>query len=194
LELVRRLQFPNTSTAFLTKTHHGSFEDYDNASSENRFKCPLCRGNTLNEDGLLIVDIVNEGGFTGGFDLGRELDEERWRDAQPETWKKEQALLELCQEGEFEEAEKLMRDDHVDPNAAYPGGTTGLHMAAYDDDIEWASLCASFFLILVLYTLTPDAVLKYSANKELKNEEGDTALDCAREAKSQGVVDLLTGS
>jgi hypothetical protein len=183
-----------SSMALLTKTH-GSFEDYDNASPENRSRCPLCRGNTLNEDGLLVVDIVNEGGFTGGFDLGRELDEERWREAQPESWKKGQALLELCQSGEFEEAEKLLRDDHVDPNAAYPGGTTGLHMAAYDDDIEWASLCASF-PIHVLYTfkLTPDAVLKYGANKELKNEEGDTALNCAREGKAQAVVELLTGS
>jgi hypothetical protein len=52
-----------------------------------------------------------------------------------------QALLSLCQFMEYDEAEALLRDEGVDPNAAYEDGTTGLHMAAYNDSVEWAGLC-----------------------------------------------------
>jgi hypothetical protein len=101
----------------------------------------LCRGNTLDNNGQLIVDVVTEGGFTGGIDLGQELDLQYWHEAQPEEWKMGQALLSLCESDEFEAAEEMLRDQHADPNAAYPDGNTGLHMAACSDHVQWASLC-----------------------------------------------------
>jgi ankyrin repeat protein len=39
-----------------------------------------------------------------------------------------------------DEAEVFLRDEGVDPDAAYPDGTTGLHMAALNNSVEWASL------------------------------------------------------
>jgi len=154
--------------------HWTCFEDYDNASPTNRSRCPICRDSTLNANGDLIVDVRNEGGFTGGFDLGRDLDESKWRESQPESWKKGQALLSLCQFGEFEEAEDLLRDDGGDPNAAYDDGMTGLHMAAYNNSVIWASL-----------------LLQYGADKNRKNKDGATPLDCARQVEAQDVINLL---
>lgn len=118
-----------------------SFEEYDRGSPDNRSKCPLCGGSTLNSNGDLIVDVVNEGGFSGGIDLGDAFDRDRWEEEQPEEWKKGQALLSLCQFGEFEDAEELLRDKDADPNAAFEDGMTGLHMAALNSSVEWVSLC-----------------------------------------------------
>jgi len=42
---------------------------------------------------------------------------------------------------EYEEAEALLQDEDTDPNAGYDDGTTGLHMAAINNSVEWASLC-----------------------------------------------------
>jgi ankyrin repeat protein len=103
----------------------------------------MCRGSTLTADGRLFANIRNEGGFSGAIDLGDDLDKSQFEDSQPESWKKGQALLGLCQCQEYDEAEALLRDEGVDPNAAYEDGTTGLHMAAYNNSVEWASLCMS---------------------------------------------------
>lgn len=91
--------------------------------------------------------MTNEGGFTGGLDLAAALDEERWEEAQPDAWRKGQALLGLCQFGDYEAAEELLKEG-VDPNSAYGAdkeGMAGLHMAALNDDEEWAELCECFF-------------------------------------------------
>jgi hypothetical protein len=140
--------------------------------------------------------VRNEGGFTGGFDLGRDLDESKWREVQPESWKKGQALLSLFQFGEFEEAEEMLKDEDGDPDAAYDDGTTGLHMAAYNDSVKWASLrafphsqCSTSNSCLGLVNQT---ALQYGADKHRKNDHGATPLDCAREVKAQAVIDLLT--
>ncbi|KAG6900505.1 hypothetical protein C0993_009458 [Termitomyces sp. T159_Od127] len=134
----------------------------------------MCRQSTLNEDGLLIVDVRNEGGFSGAVDLGDIFERDRWEEQQPEEWKKGQALLSLCQMGDFEEAEELLRDDGADPNAAYEDGTTGLHMAALNNSVEWASL-----------------LLRYGANKQLQTDEGKTASDYALSADAHAVAELL---
>jgi hypothetical protein len=100
----------------------------------------MCRGSTLTADGRLFASVRNEGGFIGTIDLGEDLDRSQLEDSQPDSWKKGQTLLSLCQFGEFDEAERLLRDEGVDPNAAYDDGTTGLHMAACNDSVEWAGL------------------------------------------------------
>ena len=117
-----------------------SFEEYDRAQEGNRAVCPMCRQSTLDENGLLVVDIVNEGGFSGAVDLGEIFDRDRWEEQQPEEWRKGQLLLSLCEMGDLEEAEELLRDEGVSPDAAYEDGTTGLHMAALNNAVEWASL------------------------------------------------------
>ncbi|KZP07095.1 hypothetical protein FIBSPDRAFT_965929 [Athelia psychrophila] len=72
--------------------HWACFDEYDCASPSNRAICPLCRGPTLDPSGALIVDMTNEGGFSGGIDLGAAFDQERWDEAQPDAWRKGQAL------------------------------------------------------------------------------------------------------
>jgi hypothetical protein len=39
----------------------------------DRGRCPSCKQHTLSTEGRFLVDVRNEGGFTGGFDMGREL-------------------------------------------------------------------------------------------------------------------------
>ncbi|KAG6817918.1 hypothetical protein H0H87_012386 [Tephrocybe sp. NHM501043] len=156
--------------------HWSCFEDYDRADDGYRAICPICRQSTLNAEGLLIVDVVNEGGFSGAVNLGEILDQDRWEEKQPEEWKRGQALLSFCQFGELEDAERLLKDEGADPNAAYPDGMTGLHMAALNNAVEWASL-----------------LLRYGANKDLKNDQGQTALDYAKSADAGAIVELLRG-
>jgi ankyrin repeat protein len=147
----------------------------------------MCRGNTLTADGRLFASVRNEGGITGAIDLGEDLDRSQFEDSQPDSWKRRQALLNLCQCMEYDEAEALLRDEGADPDAAYEDGTTGLHMAAYNDSVEWASLCMSPPRHLLIGAI----VLRYGADKHRKNNFGVTPLDCAREVKAQGVIDLL---
>ena len=111
----------------------------------------MCRGSTLNADGRLFANVRNEGGFTGAIDLGEDLDESLYEDSQPDSWKRGRRLLNLCQSLEYEEAEALLRDQDTDPNAAYDDGTTGLHMAALNNAVEWASLCMSPLFHLFSY-------------------------------------------
>ena len=103
----------------------------------------MCRGSILTADGRLFANIRNEGGFAGAIDLGEDLDRSQYEDSQPDSWKNGQELLGLCQCSEYEEAEALLRGQDTDPNAAYDDGTTGLHMAAASNAVEWASLCMS---------------------------------------------------
>jgi len=103
----------------------------------------MCRGSTLNADGRLFANVRNEGGLAGAIDLGEDLDRSQYEDSQPDSWKRGQELLGLCQCMEYEEAEALLRDEDTDPNAGYDDGTTGLHMAAVNNSVEWASLCMS---------------------------------------------------
>lgn len=173
-----------------------SFEEYDRAQEGNRAICPMCRQSTLNKDGLLIVDILNEGGFSGAVDLGDIFDRDRWEEQQPEEWRKGQALLSLCQMGDLEDAEELLKEDGVDPNAAYEDGTTGLHMAALNNAVEWASLRQSSIFFNLVPHLTGDlilllSVLRYGANKQLQTDEGKTALDYALSADAHAVAELL---
>jgi len=150
--------------------HWSCFDEYDRASPSNRSQCPLCRASPLNSFGALIVDVTNEGGFSGGIDLGAIFEQERWEEEQPEEWRKGQAVLSLCQSMDYEAAEDLLKEG-VDPNSAYSDGMTGLHMAALNDSAEWASL-----------------LLKYNADKGRKTDTGQTAYEFAQ---SQELRDLL---
>lgn len=83
---------------------------------------------------------------------------------------------------EFSDAELFLKGEDpdaggkLDPNVCYDGGgVTALHMAALNDDVEGIQL-----------------LLKYGADKDFKSEDGQTALDMAREAHSERAIALLT--
>jgi ankyrin repeat protein len=83
---------------------------------------------------------------------------------------------------DFSAAELFLKGEDPDangrkmsPNVCYEWGSmTALHMAALNDDIEGVRL-----------------LLKYGADKEFKSDEGQTALDMAKEQNSKGVIALL---
>ena len=91
-------------------------------------------------------------------------------------------FLSLMSQMEFSDAELFLKGEDPDaggklnPNVCYDsGGVTALHMAALNDDMEGIQL-----------------LLKYGADKDFKAENGQTALDMAREANSERAIALLT--
>lgn len=82
---------------------------------------------------------------------------------------------------DFGDAEKFLVGEDgmghgaLSPNVLYEhGGQTAMHMAAYNDDSEGVQL-----------------LLRYGADKNIKDEGGQTALDCAKVADAKSVVALL---
>ena len=82
---------------------------------------------------------------------------------------------------EFGEAEKFLKgkdgmgSGNLSPNiASKRGGQTAMYMAAYNNDIKGVQL-----------------LLRYNANKDVKDGDGSTALDCTREVKAHAVIALL---
>ena len=76
----------------------------------------------------------------------------------------------------FLKGEDAGAKEKMDPNVCYKmGRMTAMHMAALNDDIEGIRL-----------------LLKYGADKEFKSDDGQTALDMAREQNSKRVIALLT--
>lgn len=91
-------------------------------------------------------------------------------------------FLSLMSQMEFEEAELYLKGEDLDangkldPDVSYNGGgMTAMHMAALNDDVEGIQL-----------------LLKYGANKDLKLEDGQAALDMAKEVNAKKVIALLT--
>jgi ankyrin repeat protein len=69
---------------------------------------------------------------------------------------------------------RLLLDKAADPNAKAQSGSTPLHTVAFTGDR--ASL---------------DLLLKHGADRAIKNNDGKTAADIARERGNQEVADLL---
>lgn len=57
---------------------------YARSSSAARERCAICRANVLNENGEYIVDIKTENGYVGGIDLGDEIEEQAFLEANPD--------------------------------------------------------------------------------------------------------------
>ena len=79
---------------------------------------------------------------------------------------------------EFADAELFLKGEDpdangkMDPNVCNNSGRmTAMHMAALNDDVEGIQL-----------------LLKYGADKELKSEDGQTALDMAKAQNSKKVI------
>ncbi|KAH7919733.1 ankyrin [Leucogyrophana mollusca] len=141
----------------------------------DRSRCPLCRQNTLNQAGEFIVDVRNEGGFTGGFDLGETIDEEIFMDANPQE-QHNQAFLSMMAFSNHEDAETMLNEHGADVNCTYPtGGQTAMHMAALNDDLEGVQF-----------------LLRHGARTDIRDEGGMTPLDMARSQGGQKVIDLLS--
>jgi len=156
--------------------HWSCLQEYDQSEQWDRSTCPCCNGNTLDEQGRLIVTVRNEGGVTYGFDLGEAFDEERVDETRPLSWKKERAFLSALQFNELEDAETFLREG-VNPNAHYEDGhLTALHMAALRNDVAAGRL-----------------LLRYSADPNILTDTGDTALQIAQKSGFTKFVHLLEG-
>ncbi|KAL8655333.1 MAG: hypothetical protein Q9226_003089 [Calogaya cf. arnoldii] len=90
-------------------------------------------------------------------------------------------FLSLMAQMESGDAEKSLKGEDgmgqgpLSPNVSHQnGGQTAMHMAAYNDDVEGVQL-----------------LLRYGADKHLKDEDGQTALDCAKDVNAEGVIALL---
>ena len=78
-------------------------------------------------------------------------------------------------QGDYEEAEELLRDRGVNVNCTHPsGGQTALHMAAMKDDVEGVEL-----------------LLRYGADKTQLDESGWDAMKAAKECDAKKVLRLL---
>ncbi|KAL6715377.1 hypothetical protein ACLMJK_007643 [Lecanora helva] len=83
---------------------------------------------------------------------------------------------------EFGEAEKFLKGEDglggglpLSPNVTYEtGGQTALHMAALNNDVEGAQL-----------------LLRYHVDKEIKDDDGNTALDGAKMVDAKDMIRLL---
>lgn len=162
--------------------HKSCLLEYAASSPDGHERCVLCRANVLDNRGAFIVTVRTENGSTGTMDLGREIDEQRYFQANPEA-ERAQVFLFLMSQMEFDEAEKLLKgeDDlgngqRLSPDVTYETGqTTAMHMAALNDDIEGVEL-----------------LLRYGANPLLEDESGQTALQMARDQNARKVIPVLT--
>jgi len=155
--------------------HWTCLQEYDEEGWDRK-RCPLpsCGGNPV-KDGLLLVIVRNEGGVTEDFNIGKVFDEEKWESEQPISWKKSRALLSALQSGEHDEAEKLLREEGVTPDAFYEEGhLTALHMAAMSDDEKAAKL-----------------LLRYGVNVYEPTATGETALQLAQQNGAGAVAAIL---
>lgn len=163
--------------------HKSSIAEYALSSPDARERCALCRAHVLNSNGEYIVTVKTENGFVGGFDLGQELDEMAYFKDNPDD-ERSQAFLSIMSQMEFADAEKFLKgedglgDGPLSPDVTYSsGGTTAMHMAAMNNDVEGVQL-----------------LLRYGADKGLKDDDGQTALDHAKAAHAQGVIAQLEDS
>ncbi|KAK4695744.1 hypothetical protein P7C70_g8495, partial [Phenoliferia sp. Uapishka_3] len=153
-------------------------EHFEELPSSSR-SCPACKSSVLSRDGRFLVDVRNEGGYTAGYDLGDDLDEDQ-RD--PEEVRKERFFA-LVSQGDYEEAELFLRGDQeggdgekVDVNAVGDGEgqLTALHVAAFAGSVEGVKL-----------------LLKYGARCDVRAKDGATPVDCARIVGAHDVVNIL---
>ena len=161
--------------------HQSCVIEYAVVSPNARQRCPLCRANVLDANGNFIVVVKTENGFVGQIDLGRDIDEAVYLKANPQA-ERAQTFLSLMAQMEFDEAEKFLKGDDgqgmgkLNPNVTYPsGGQTAMHMAALNNDVQGVQL-----------------LLRYGASKDIKDEDGQTALDMAKLVEAKELFTLLS--
>ena len=156
--------------------------EYAVSSPSAREKCAYCRQSVLDRSGEFWVWIRNETGHCGSINLGEEIDRRTFLAQNPEIDRRE-TFLALMAQMDFEDAEIFLKGEDegsggkkMDPNTYYDlGRMTAMHMAALNDDVEGVQL-----------------LLRYGADRDFRDEEGKTALDMAREQKSNRVLALLS--
>ena len=160
--------------------HQSCIVEYAISSPDARQRCALCRASVVDNNGNFMVTTRTENGYAGMIDLGGRIDEYEYFKAHPDR-ERAQIFLSLMSQMEFEEAEKFLKgedgmgEEIVDPNVMYEfGGQTAMHMAALNNDVEGLRL-----------------LLRYAADKELEDDDGNTALDLAKEVKAVDAMALL---
>ncbi len=162
--------------------HQSCILEHAASSADARKRCALCRAKVSDGEGSFWVTVRTENGFVGRTDLGRDIDEQAYFKSHPEA-ERAQLFLSLMAQSEYEDAEMILKGEDedengrpVDPNVTYEtGGTTAMHMAALNNDTEGVQL-----------------LLKYGADRKIKDEDGNTALDLAKMADAQAVSTLLS--
>lgn len=162
--------------------HQSCILEYAASSAKARERCAVCRAKVSDSNGSFWVTVQTENGFVSQIDLGRDIDEQTYLQAHPEV-ERAQSFLGLMSQMDFEDAESMLKGEDdlgngqpLDPNVTYEtGGTTAMHMAALNDDTEGVRL-----------------LLKYGADKDVKDEDGKTALDMAKDVDAKAVITLLT--
>ena len=161
--------------------HQSCIIEYAAASEEARRRCALCRANVLSANGDFIVFVRTENGFEGGIDLGQDIDEAAYYKANPEAERAE-TFLSLMAQMDFDDAEKFLKGEDgpgvskLSPDVTYPtGGQTAMHMAALNNDVKGVQL-----------------LLRYGADKEARDDDGQTALDMAKDVGAKELFTLLS--
>ena len=162
--------------------HQSCIIDHARSSPSARERCTTCGANDLDTNGRYMVGVTTENGFAGSIDLGNDIDEQSFLKAKPDV-ARAQGFLSLMAQMDFTEAKTFldgedgMGEGKLSPDVRYEtGGQTAMHMAAYNNDVEGVEL-----------------LLRYGADKRIRDESGQTALDCAREVEAGDVVALLEG-
>lgn len=164
--------------------HKSCLLEYAVSSPDARERCALCRANVLDSSGAFIVTVRTETGHIGTMDLGRDIDDQLYFQAHPNA-ERAQVFLSLMAQMDFDEAEKMLKGEEqwgngerLSPDVMYETGqTTAMHMAALNDDVEGVQL-----------------LLRYGADPLLQDENGQTALQMAREQDARKVIPLLASA
>lgn len=162
--------------------HQSCLVEYATSSAEARQRCALCRQSIAGANGAFWVTVRTEHGFRSRFDLGEEIDRLAYLQAHPSVDRAE-TFLSLISQMEFEDAEAFLKGEDegfegcpLDPDVPYStGGTTALQMAALNNDTEGTRL-----------------LLRYQAQVDKQDDDGETALSLARKAGAEDVVALLS--
>ncbi|KAL8689503.1 MAG: hypothetical protein Q9218_004842 [Villophora microphyllina] len=99
-------------------------------------RCAICRSNFLNSNGQHIVTVKTENGHVSSMDLGREINDYKFYEANPDV-DRSHTFLSLMSRGGIGDAEKFLKGEdgmgqgRLSPNVTYEfGGQTAMHMAA----------------------------------------------------------------
>ncbi|EJD49209.1 ankyrin [Auricularia subglabra TFB-10046 SS5] len=141
----------------------------------NSSKCAACGTDGLGRDGKFLATVRNEGGVTEDFDLGAELAELQFLAEHPDIERAE-TFLTLVEQGDADAAEELLSGpDAVNVNATKRNSAqTALHLAAYNNDAEAVEM-----------------LLRHGADKNARDDSGQTPLECALEVKAEAAAALL---
>ncbi|KAL9585725.1 MAG: hypothetical protein Q9212_001344 [Teloschistes hypoglaucus] len=143
-------------------------------------RCILGRESVYNHFRAFVVTVKKGNGLVGQINFHHEVEHMVYWNTRPEEkiWRIFLGLMfrkKFAQAGRYLKGLMDLSKPPLDPNVTYNvGGKTALHMMAYLGHVEGVRL-----------------LLGHGANKRLKTDEGQTALDLAKEAGAEEVIAVL---